>query len=187
MSACCTIRRPSQRAWPVASARLRMRWWCVLGWAMHLHHGIPCVRRCRNKGFPTSFWYRAALQRCVSPNLVPTTASGIVSCSPFMTALDVPLLLGVAPSKVVRLCTFPKYLNSPETPLFHKRRHPLWFGPSQDGLRQREQVLIVEGYTDVIACHRPGVTHAVGTLGTALTEHHVQLLKGTRQGSRACL
>jgi DNA primase len=36
----------------------------------------------------------------------------------------------------------------------------------------------MEGYTDVIACHRQGVTHAVGTLGTALTEHHVQLLKG---------
>jgi DNA primase len=45
-------------------------------------------------------------------------------------------------------------------------------------LRQREQALIVEGYTDVIACHRQGVTHAVGTLGTALTEYHVGLLKG---------
>src|SRR5262249_8759830 len=72
----------------------------------------------------------------------------------------------------------PKYLNSPETPIFHKGRVLYGFALAKAALRQREKALIVEGYTDVIACHRQGVTHAVGTLGTALTEHHVGLLKG---------
>jgi len=72
----------------------------------------------------------------------------------------------------------PKYLNSPETPIFHKGRLLYGLALAKAALRQREKALIVEGYTDVIACHRQGVTHAVGTLGTALTEHHVGLLKG---------
>jgi DNA primase len=72
----------------------------------------------------------------------------------------------------------PKYLNSPETPIFHKGRLLYGLALAKAALRQREQALLVEGYTDVIACHRQGVTHAVGTLGTALTEHHVGLLKG---------
>lgn len=72
----------------------------------------------------------------------------------------------------------PKYLNSPETPIFHKGRLLYGLALAKAALRQREQALVVEGYTDVIACHRQGVTHAVGTLGTALTEHHVGLLKG---------
>src|SRR5215813_5384417 len=71
----------------------------------------------------------------------------------------------------------PKYLNSPETPIFHKGRLLYGLALAKAALRQREQALIVEGYTDVIACHRQGVTHAVGTLGTALTEHHIGLLK----------
>jgi DNA primase len=72
----------------------------------------------------------------------------------------------------------PKYVNSPETPIFHKGRLLYGWALAKAALRQREQALIVEGYTDVIACHRQGITHAVGTLGTALTEHHVGLLKG---------
>jgi len=72
----------------------------------------------------------------------------------------------------------PKYLNSPETPIFHKSRILYGFALAKTAIRQHEQALIVEGYTDVIACHRQGVTQALGTLGTALTEHHVGLLKG---------
>lgn len=72
----------------------------------------------------------------------------------------------------------PKYLNSPETPIFHKSRVLYGLALAKAALRQREQALIMEGYTDVIACHRHGVTHAVGTLGTALTEQHAGLLKG---------
>lgn len=74
--------------------------------------------------------------------------------------------------------SIPKYLNSPETPLFHKGHHLYGLHLAKQAIRQREQAIIVEGYTDVLACHRQGIHHAVGTLGTALTEHHAGLLKG---------
>lgn len=72
----------------------------------------------------------------------------------------------------------PKYLNSPETPIFHKNRTLYGFHLAKQAIRQQGRVIIVEGYTDVIACHRHGIAHAVGTLGTALTEMHVEMLKG---------
>lgn len=72
----------------------------------------------------------------------------------------------------------PKYLNSPETPIFQKNRTLYGFHLAKQAVRQHGQVIIVEGYTDVIACHRQGVTHVVGTLGTALTETHAEMLKG---------
>lgn len=72
----------------------------------------------------------------------------------------------------------PKYLNSPETPIFHKSRTLYGFHLAKQAIRQQERAIIVEGYTDVLACHRQGITGVVGTLGTALTEHHVALLKG---------
>lgn len=72
----------------------------------------------------------------------------------------------------------PKYLNSPETPIFQKNRTLYGLHLAKQAVRQHGQVIIVEGYTDVIACHRQGVTHVVGTLGTALTETHASMLKG---------
>jgi len=71
----------------------------------------------------------------------------------------------------------PKYLNSPETPIFQKNRILYGFHLAKQAIRQHGQTIIVEGYTDVIACHRQGVTNVVGTLGTALTEAHVDMLK----------
>jgi DNA primase len=72
----------------------------------------------------------------------------------------------------------PKYLNSPETPIFRKSRILYGLHLARHSMRQEGCALIVEGYTDVIACHRQGVTNAIGTLGTALTEQHVGLLRG---------
>jgi DNA primase len=71
----------------------------------------------------------------------------------------------------------PKYLNSPETPIFQKNRTLYGFHLAKQAIRQHGQTIIVEGYTDVMACHRQGVTNVVGTLGTALTETHVDMLK----------
>lgn len=71
----------------------------------------------------------------------------------------------------------PKYLNSPETPLFEKRN--LFYGwhlARGDILKQRT-ALIVEGYLDLIMLHQHGFPHAVATLGTAFTEGHAQRLK----------
>ncbi|MDA0372936.1 MAG: DNA primase [Planctomycetota bacterium] len=69
----------------------------------------------------------------------------------------------------------PKYLNSPEAPFFNKRR--LLYGLRQVKQAGERCVLVVEGYTDVIACHAAGFTGAVATLGTSLTRDHARLLE----------
>jgi len=71
----------------------------------------------------------------------------------------------------------PKYLNTPETPLF-KKSHLLYGADlaKREIGRQRKSV-IVEGYTDVMACHLSGVTTAVATCGTSFGEDHVKILR----------
>jgi DNA primase len=70
----------------------------------------------------------------------------------------------------------PKYLNSSDTPLFHKGSTLYGLFQAKEGIRRRDQVVVVEGYFDVIALHQAGVEHAVATLGTALTVDHVRAL-----------
>jgi DNA primase len=70
----------------------------------------------------------------------------------------------------------PKYLNSPETPLFNKGKQLYGLNLARAAIRKQEQVILMEGYMDVIAAHQYGVTQAVGTLGTALTTEHGKLL-----------
>lgn len=70
----------------------------------------------------------------------------------------------------------PKYLNSPETPLFKKGETLYGIGVAKEAIRKRDFAIVVEGYMDAIACHRAGVTNAVATLGTALTPGHLRLL-----------
>jgi len=70
----------------------------------------------------------------------------------------------------------PKYLNSPETPLYHKGSVLYGLHPGRPEIARQGRVLVVEGYLDVIACHRHGLTFAVAPLGTALTPEHAKLL-----------
>ncbi|MEO6975797.1 MAG: DNA primase [Gallionella sp.] len=70
----------------------------------------------------------------------------------------------------------PKYLNSPETPLFEKGRELYGLYQAQKSIRAGQQVLVVEGYMDVVALAQHSVEYAVATLGTATTSHHVQKL-----------
>jgi DNA primase len=70
----------------------------------------------------------------------------------------------------------PKYLNSPETPLFHKGRTLYNLNHAQKPARDKNEIIVVEGYMDVIALAEGGFPHAVAPLGTALTEDHIQLL-----------
>ncbi|MGI6607082.1 MAG: DNA primase [Peptococcia bacterium] len=72
--------------------------------------------------------------------------------------------------------TQPKYLNSPDTPLFSKGRHLYGLNLAKTAIRSNEQAILMEGYMDVLAAHQYGITHAVGTLGTALTADHGKLL-----------
>ena len=70
----------------------------------------------------------------------------------------------------------PKYWNSPETPVFSKSRTLYGLWRARKAIAAREQAIVVEGYTDVIACHQAGFENVVATLGTSLTEEHVQML-----------
>lgn len=71
----------------------------------------------------------------------------------------------------------PKYLNSPETPVFQKRDTLFGLNLTKAAVREREQVLLVEGYMDFLAVWRAGAAHAAATLGTALADGQVRLLK----------
>jgi DNA primase len=70
----------------------------------------------------------------------------------------------------------PKYLNSPETPLYHKGKELYGLYEARQALRDIPRLLVVEGYMDVIALAQFGIPYAVATLGTALTEDHINPL-----------
>jgi DNA primase len=92
----------------------------------------------------------------------------------------------------------PKYLNSPETPLFQKGRSLYNFTMAREASREARTVIVAEGYTDVIALAQAGLPNAVAPLGTALTEDQMRLLwrvadepvlcfDGDNAGARAAL
>jgi DNA primase len=71
----------------------------------------------------------------------------------------------------------PKYLNTPETPLYKKSQVLYGIDLAKREIAKREQAVIVEGYTDVMACHLAGVVTAVATCGTAFGEEHIKVLR----------
>ena len=71
----------------------------------------------------------------------------------------------------------PKYLNSPETLLFNKRKQLYNYDLAKDAIRKTQQVVLFEGYADVIKAWDAGITNSVATMGTALTEEHVRQIK----------
>ncbi|WP_298038856.1 DNA primase [uncultured Desulfuromonas sp.] len=73
--------------------------------------------------------------------------------------------------------SLPKYINSSESPLYHKGQVLYGLFQAKEEMRRRDEVVVVEGYFDQLALHRAGFGHAVATCGTALTEEHGRLLK----------
>ncbi|MDZ4830150.1 MAG: DNA primase, partial [Phycisphaerae bacterium] len=71
----------------------------------------------------------------------------------------------------------PKYINSPESPLFHKSKSLYGIELAKQAIIKSRVAIVTEGYTDVIACHAAGFTNVVATLGTALTVEHARLLR----------
>ncbi len=71
----------------------------------------------------------------------------------------------------------PKYLNSPETPLFRKGTHVYGLHVARDGILTSGKAIVVEGYTDVIGLYQHGITNVVASLGTAFTEEQARLLR----------
>ncbi|MBW2066638.1 MAG: DNA primase [Deltaproteobacteria bacterium] len=74
--------------------------------------------------------------------------------------------------------TLPKYINTPDTPIFHKGELLYGLHAAHRRIREAGRAVIVEGYTDVLSLRLHGFNEAVATLGTALTNHHIRALKG---------
>ncbi|WP_116300314.1 toprim domain-containing protein, partial [Escherichia coli] len=70
----------------------------------------------------------------------------------------------------------PKYLNSPETEVFHKGRQLYGLYEAQQNHPTLQRLLVVEGYMDVVALAQFGIDYAVASLGTSTTAEHIQLL-----------
>ena len=71
----------------------------------------------------------------------------------------------------------PKYLNTPETPIYKKSQVLYGLDIARREIAKRQQVVVVEGYTDVMACHLAGVPTAVATCGTAFGADHVKIMR----------
>ena len=70
----------------------------------------------------------------------------------------------------------PKYLNSPETPVFHKGKVLYGLAQTAKFIRSEDQAIVVEGYMDLISLYKSGITNVVATMGTALTPDHGKML-----------
>jgi DNA primase len=71
----------------------------------------------------------------------------------------------------------PKYLNTPETPVYHKAHVLYGLDLAKRDISRSHQVVVVEGYTDVMACHLAGITTAVATCGTSFGVDHIKVLR----------
>jgi DNA primase len=71
----------------------------------------------------------------------------------------------------------PKYLNSPETPLFNKSRSLYLLEKAREATGKADTLIVVEGYFDAIALHQAGIANTVATLGTALTPDHIRIVR----------
>ena len=70
----------------------------------------------------------------------------------------------------------PKYLNTPETLLYHKSRHVFGLSQAKESIRKVDYAVIVEGNLDVVSSHQVGISQVVATAGTAMTESHLKAL-----------
>jgi DNA primase len=80
-----------------------------------------------------------------------------------------------------------KYINSSEGPLYHKSNILYGLDKAKEAMRDAGSVIMVEGYFDVVACHRVGVKNVVAVSGTALTEKHAKLIKRYSEKVILCL
>jgi len=70
----------------------------------------------------------------------------------------------------------PKYLNTPQSPLYDKSRHVFGLSQAKEAIRKNDYAVVVEGNLDVVSSHQVGITQVVATAGTAMTEQHLKAL-----------
>ncbi|MGI5159927.1 DNA primase [Microbispora sp. CA-102843] len=86
-------------------------------------------------------------------------------------------VIGFGARKLLDSDDGPKYLNTPESPIYHKSSVLYGVDLAKREIAKRSQAVIVEGYTDVMACHLAGVPTAVATCGTSFGEDHIKVLR----------
>ena len=85
-------------------------------------------------------------------------------------------VIGFGARKLLETDKGPKYYNSSDSPVYHKNKVLYGIDLAKAAIGKKKQVVVVEGYTDVMACHLAGVDTAVATCGTSLTEEHVTVI-----------
>lgn len=85
--------------------------------------------------------------------------------------------LGFGARKLLETDQGPKYLNTPETPVYSKSKVLYGLDLAKRDIARGKQVVVVEGYTDVMACHLAGITTAVATCGTAFGSDHITIIR----------
>lgn len=80
----------------------------------------------------------------------------------------------------------PKYLNSPETAIFNKSKTLYNFHQARGAIKKTDQLVLFEGFADVIAADRAGVVNGIATMGTSLTEDHIQVMKRNASTVTVC-
>jgi len=80
----------------------------------------------------------------------------------------------------------PKYLNSPETPIFNKSKILYNYHLAKPNIKKLQNAVLFEGFADVIAADRAGIENGIATMGTALTEEHIAILKRTAESITIC-
>ncbi|WP_062442543.1 DNA primase [Herbidospora daliensis] len=86
-------------------------------------------------------------------------------------------VIGFGARKLIEADDGPKYLNTPESPIYHKSSVLYGIDLAKREISKRSQAVVVEGYTDVMALHLAGVPTAVATCGTAFGEDHIKVLR----------
>ncbi|HXV28100.1 MAG TPA: DNA primase [bacterium] len=143
-----------------------------LGWALPSWRGL--FEFLAKKGFPDSLLLRSGLiQRASGGNLYDLFRGRILF--PIRNLQGKVVAFG---GRVIDEKNGPKYLNSPENPVFHKRRELFGLDVAKKHIdRDHPRILVVEGYLDFLRLYTQGFKTVVATLGTALTDEHVQVLK----------
>lgn len=122
-----------------------------------------------------------SLDECIASGLVIESKKGYGAYDRFRGRLMFPICdengRPIAFGGRVLDDTQPKYLNSPETPIFKKGTHVYGLHLAKESIREQGNVIVVEGYMDVIALHQCGITNVVASLGTAFTEEQGQILR----------
>jgi DNA primase len=131
------------------------------------------VRLVERRSLPQTAFIKAGLikQRPSEPGCYDAFRNRVIF--PICDELGNPIAFG---ARKINPDDEPKYLNSAESAVFSKSQTLYGLHLAKLAVIETKQVIVTEGYTDVIACHQAGITNVVGTLGTALTADHAKIL-----------